>query len=489
MNASYAAQSERTTLLVIGGGITGLAAAVHVQSLAPQARLVLLEAGCRVGGLLQTHRQDGFVMEEAAENFLMHGPWAADLCRRIGFGEQLQATDPRRRGALVMRRGRLQTVPPGFAMLAPTRIWPILTSRVLSLWGKLRLAWEPFVPARRDSADESIAAFARRRLGREAFERLIEPLVGSIFGLDPEQLSLQATLPHLAQMERASGSLWLAQRRPMKRSHVDGEGSSATSDPFATPRDGMSSLVAALATHLGSAIELDSPVERLHRDGGDRWLVDVGGPAPRRIVADGIVLAAPAPRCERILRELDGPLADELSQIDYRDVTLAAVAYRREQVGHSLNSHGIVIPRRENSRLHSVSFSSIKYPDRAPAGSVLLRASLRQDGATSLSDLSDEQLQTLVTQELATMLGVRGRPLSIHLVRHRLAMPNYRLGHPQRLLRLKQRLTLHRGLALAGAAFGGSGVPQCIRSGEQAAQNVVAQLAGGCAQPNNPAAP
>ncbi len=305
----------------------------------------------------------------------------------------------------------------------------------------------------------------------------MEPLVGSIYGANPEQLSLAATLPQFAQMERTWGSLWRAQTaRKNLQLHDKGSTLGAHKDPFATVRSGMSSLVDALAARLDHRVQLESPVHNLRADNRGRWMVDVGGRKPRQFLAEGVVLATPAFRSAQLLREVDISLADELTRIDYRDVTLAAVAYRREQIAHPLDSHGIVIPQSERRPILSVSFSSVKYPDRAPEGTVLLRVSLRSAGEHSPSELPDERLQGIVQSELTKWLGLHGDPIYFRVVRHRQAMPVYRLGHPQRVSQLKLHLMQHQGLTLAGAAYEGSGVPQCIRSGEQAADNVLEQV-------------
>ena len=462
-------------LVVIGGGIAGLAGAHRLHERAPHARVVVLEAADRLGGLLHTHREGSFVMEEAAENFLTQVPWAMDLCQRVGLGERLVSTDPATRGALVVHRGRLRPIPPGFALLTPTRVWPIVTSGALSLRGKLRLAMEPFVAAGNNDSDESIASFVRRRLGNEAYERLVEPLVGSIYGANPAEISLAAVLPQFAQMERKHGSLWRAQRKAnagrRKRS-----GDRRPPDPFAAPREGMSSLIDALAARIGEgAVQRRSPVTQLRQDRDGRWTVTVGGENPRRFVADGVVLAPPAVASSRLLCDFDAALADALSQIAYRDVTLVALGYHRDQIAHPLDSHGIVIPSREERRLLSVSFSSIKYGDRAPQGTVLLRASLRQDDER-LAKLDDDQLREVVTVELAQLLRIRGCPIFCRVVRRSQAMPIYRIGHSDRLACIRRLVAKHPRLALAGAAYGGSGVPYCIRSGEQAADEILSQL-------------
>ncbi len=204
--------NKSARIVVIGSGMAGLAAAHRFTELAPGANVTLLEAGARLGGIIGTIREGGFLIERSADSFITNVPWAIDLCRRIGFADQLIPTEAVHRGAMVMSHGKLMRVPDGFLLMSPQRLWPVIRSPILSLRGKLRLVCERFVPTRRDETDESVAAFARRRLGREAYERLVQPLVGGIYTANPEKLSLAATMPRFAEMERRHGSLIRAGR-------------------------------------------------------------------------------------------------------------------------------------------------------------------------------------------------------------------------------------------------------------------------------------
>ena len=269
-------------IAIIGGGISGLAAAHRVTELAPHAEVTLFEASDRLGGILRTGRQDGFLIEQSADSFITNVPAAIDLCRRIGFGDQLIPTNPENRGAMVVAHGKLQRVPAGFVLLAPEQIGPVLRSPILSLRGKLRFLREQFVAARKSDEDESLAAFAHRRYGDEVFERLVQPLVGGIYTADPEKLSLAATLPRFQQMERAYGSLIRAARANRKAASksVAGEtivagDSGARYSMFVAPRAGLSSMVKAIAARLPKdCVRLNAVIERIER-AGDKWRLDV----------------------------------------------------------------------------------------------------------------------------------------------------------------------------------------------------------------------
>ncbi|MCG8583753.1 MAG: protoporphyrinogen oxidase, partial [Pirellulales bacterium] len=236
--------SERH-IAVVGGGIAGLAAAHRVGELDASVRVTLFEASERLGGVLQTVHRDGFLLERSADNFLTNVPWAVDLCRRIGFEDQLLETNSTNRRALVVHRGRLVPVPDGFLLLAPQRVGPVLRSPLLSISGKLRLACERFVRARRDGVEESLTQFAIRRLGRQGFERIVQPLVGGIYTADPDKLSVAATMPRFVDMEREHGSLTRGIKKSSQKKAAEHSG--ARYSMFVAPRDGMSSLVDALA--------------------------------------------------------------------------------------------------------------------------------------------------------------------------------------------------------------------------------------------------
>ncbi len=242
MNATTARQKR---VAVIGGGISGLATAHRLTELDPSVSVALLEQADRVGGVLQTKRQDGFMFEWGADNFITNVPWAVDLCRRIGFEDQLVETDEQHRGAFVVRKGKLHRIPQGFIIMAPSRVWPVVSTPILSPWGKLRMAGEFFVPRRKEEGDESLASFVIRRFGQQTYDRLVQPLIGGIYTGDPSRLSLQATMPRFREMEKGHGSLIRAvMRQAKKQPKADRNSSGGRYSMFVAPRDGISSLVA-----------------------------------------------------------------------------------------------------------------------------------------------------------------------------------------------------------------------------------------------------
>jgi protoporphyrinogen/coproporphyrinogen III oxidase len=458
-------------IAVIGGGISGLAAAHRVTELDPAAQVTLFEDSDRLGGILGTIRKDGYLIETSADSFITNVPWAIDLCRRIGFADQLIPTDPAHRGAMVVCRGKLESVPEGFLLMAPNRLGSVLRSPILSLRGKLRLACERLIAAKQNGDDESLASFARRRLGRETFERLVQPLVGGIYTADPEKLSLAATLPRFLEMERQHGSLLRAARASRKASASgsnnsdDSEDSGARYSMFVAPRDGFSSLVDAIASRLPpGCVRLNTKVERIER-ADNQWRV--GAEA-----FDAVVVATPSQATAELLGNVDASLAGELASIEHAGSAIVVLAYDKSQIKQSLNTFGFVVPAIENRRILSASFSSVKFSGRAPDGKVLIRVFLGGALQPKMVNLSDDDLIQVASEELTDLLSIDGQPHLSKTFRWHSAMPQYHLGHLDRLKRIKDRVAQLPGLALAGNAFTGVGIPQCIRSGETAAERI-----------------
>jgi protoporphyrinogen/coproporphyrinogen III oxidase len=464
------------TVVVVGGGISGLSAAHRLTELDPGLNVVVLEAGQRAGGVLQTVHRDGFLIEQSADNFITNVPWAVDLCRRIGLGDQLISTRTEHRGALVVHRGRLVRVPEGFVLLASARLWPLVTTPILSPLGKLRLLAERFVPRRIESGDESLAAFARRRLGREAFERLVQPLIGGIYTADPEQLSLAATMPRFIEMERRWGSLIRAARS--ESTSKNDQESGARYGLFATLQSGLGTLVERLVEKLSpGSVRLDSPVKKIIRHADGSFVLDVHG--QDSIPCDGVIVTAPAPQSAILLADVDEAIAQVLGKIQYAGTSIVTLAYRREQIGHALDGFGFVVPAIERRQILAGSFSSMKFDGRAPEGYVLLRIFIGGACQSELNTLQDDELRAIVTGELRQLLNARGEPLFSEVVRWPNAMPQYYLGHRERVAAIERGIERLRGLELAGNAYHGVGIPHCIHSGELAAERMVSTLNSG----------
>ena len=459
-------------LVVVGGGLAGLAAAHRVTELARESGrpldLTLLEASDRLGGTIRTERCGEFLVEGGADSFLTEKPWALDLCRRIGAEDRLIRTDDRHRRTFVAWGGRLHPLPEGFQLLAPTRLRPLLASRLFSWPGKLRMGLDLVLP-RGGGPDESLGAFVRRRLGREALERVAQPLVAGIYTADPDSLSLAATMPRFLELERRERSVVLAMWRAARRAGAQAAGASgARWSLFASLAGGMEEMVRLVAARLpAGAVRLGERVVELARDGTGWRVATAAGMAVR---ADAVVLAAESHQAARLFRTVDPSLAHLLEDIAYASSAIVTLGYRRGDIAHALDGFGFVVPHAERRPLIACSFSSVKYAGRAPDGHVLLRVFMGGALQASALEADDAELVATARAELAELLGARGEPVLARVVRHPRSMPQYEVGHLARVEAIELGLRRHPGLVLAGGAYRGVGIPDCIHSGEAAVE-------------------
>jgi oxygen-dependent protoporphyrinogen oxidase len=459
-------------IAIIGGGISGLAAAHRLRELLPNSDLSLFEASDRLGGVLETIERDGFLIERSADNFLTAPPAALELCRRLGMEDELVTTDESRRRAFVVRNGQLVPIPEGFYLMSPRKLLPLLRSPLLSVFGKLRLLAEPLIPrgpigvAQHDlTTDESVASFARRRLGREVFERFVQPLVAGIYTADPEKLSMAATMPQFVEMERSYSSLL---RATLRRTDTDKSASGARYGLFLAPKHGLQSLVTQLVDSLPrGAIHLNTSIPRVDRQDG-KWRLS----SDPNSTFDALVVAVPAYAAAELLEHTQPDIAAELAAIEYAGCAVVSLGFQRRQIGHALDGFGFVVPQTENRRIIAGSFASLKYPGRAPESDVLIRVFIGGALQAELLDLPDTELRRIAHDELAELLQITGMPLVADIARWPRSMPQYHVGHLARLDRIEQLAAGVPTLALAGNAYRGVGIPQCIASGEAAAERM-----------------
>jgi oxygen-dependent protoporphyrinogen oxidase len=452
-----------------------LAAAHRLTEIAPHVEVRLFEAQSRLGGILETAHRGDYLVERSADMFTTREPWALDLCKRVGLADELIETDQRFRKALIVFRGKLHPVPDGFQLLTPSKLWPMATSPLLSTTGKLRMAGEYLVPPRKSRNDESLASFVRRRLGPEAFERLIQPLVGGIYTADPEKLSMAATLPQFLEMERRHGGLLRSMWKTPAKKEAKAEGSGARYGQFLAPRLGMSQLVDAVASRLpAGCVQLQTKVQQVFRTESGQWQIDADGRASQ--VFDAVIYALPA-STSAVLRGIDQPLGTLLEQIICASCSIVVLGYRRSQIKHPLNAFGFVVPAIEKRKVIAGSFASVKFPGRAPEDRVLIRVFVGGALQADLATLPDDELVRMAREELGTLLGASGEPEISEVVRWLDAMPQYHVGHLDLVAQIEARVAEIPRFALAGNAYRGVGIPFCIRSGEQAAERVIEQLA------------
>lgn len=466
---------HRPHALVIGAGLAGLAAADSLVRHAGmgERQVTVVDPSGRVGGVLGTVHHDGWLVERSADCFLAARPEAVDLVGRLGLDHELMGVEPLARRALIWHAGRGIPAPTGFRLMAPGRITGVLTTPLLSPAGRLRLLWERFVPPSRPAAtdDESLEHFAVRRLGREAFERLVQPLASGIWTADPAQLSMAAACPDFLAMEREAGSLWAGERGRLRSQAGASTAAGARYGQFATLASGMETLPRRLADELrqcgvrfvtGTATSLATSAD-------GRWRLMGEGIDEATAVADEVVIATPAAAAARLIAGVDAGLSGELAGIDYAGSCIVSLGFARDHVAHPLDAAGMVIPRRTGRGILAVSFSSSKFPGRAPPGCVLLRVFLGGALDPGVLHLSDDAIVARARFEVEHLLGARGDPKLTRVERWDHAMPQYHVGHVARVARIDAAVARHPGLALAGAAYTGVGIPQVIASGQRAA--------------------
>ncbi len=487
-------------IAIIGGGISGLSAALRVYELAAKqqrdVRITLLEASSRLGGVLHTERIGDYLVEHAADMWITNKPEGVRLCEKLGLAERLIPTNSQFRKSLVLRNGRAHPVPEGFQLMVPEQAWPMLRSPLLSWRGKLRLMAEYFVPARRDGADESLADFVRRRCGRETFERLVQPLVGGIYTADPEKLSLLATLPRFIEMEQQHGSLI---RGALRQSRGKSTGTSgARYGLFVGLPNGIEELVSALIQRVaqiadircGVAVSAVRPILARSASEGEAAvdmdktssaaspfaLAGASGWSVTSNIADefdAVILAVPSFVAASMLTEGCPALAAELNRIEYASTVVIASGHKLADIEHPLDAFGLVIPHIERRKVLAVSFTSRKFPGRAPDDRVLLRTFVGGALQPELCELDDRAILDLVRRELHDLLGVRGEPDFAIAFRHTRAMPQYHVGHLELVAKIRAAAAKQPGLALAGNYLTGVGIPDSIASGETAAETVL----------------
>lgn len=465
-------------VVVIGGGISGLAAAHRLIELNPRLDLTLIEASDRLGGTLRTEEREGFLLERGPDSFITEKPEAVALAKRLGIESQLIETNPNHRRSFIVRNGRLRSVPEGFQLLAPSRIWPFLTTDIFSLAGKIRMAGDLVLPRRTTNglSDESLASFVRRRLGREALERMAQPMVGGIYTADPERLSLRATLPRFLDMERDHRSVVLAMlRKARSQTKADQSGTSgARYGLFLSFDYGMEVLVQVLKQKISRCeVKLNTKVAAIERERGWKSKTD----KEESIEADAICLAVPAYVAAQLLTHVNQTLAAQLNQIKYASTATINFAYRREAIQHPLDGFGFVVPFVEKRSLIACTFSSVKFPGRAPDDHVLLRAFVGGALQPEMFALEEPEMLARVENDLREFLGITSNPLFAEVSKWQNSMPQYEVGHLDRVASIENSVHDLPGLALAGNAYRGAGIPDCIRSGETAAQRLLDSLA------------
>ncbi|MDR0871015.1 MAG: protoporphyrinogen oxidase [Planctomycetaceae bacterium] len=465
-------------IAIIGAGISGLSAAYHLRKTLPSAAVHLFECRSRIGGVIQSVNQNGYQIELGPDNFITTVPWGVALCKELGLERQLLQTNPKYRRTYIVRNDNLYLMPDGFLMMAPTKLVPLALTPLLSPFGKIRAAMELFIPNRKDDRDETMSHFVKRRLGREVFERLVEPLVSGIYAADMDKLSVLATLPRFREMEREHGSLIRAMQKQLKvnrSAHLE-EQSGARYSMFITLKNGLATLCETLAKKLPkNCLNLNVKVKKITKSENGKWNVETteNGTKQNHYQFDKIILAVPAHEAAVLLQESMPALSEKLAKIPYEGTAIVSFAFDEEQMKRKVNGMGFVVPKREHSPILAGSFSSLKYEGRAPEGKLLLRIFAGGARFPEAASMPDKELVPLLQDEIRHILKIDGEPLLTKIAHWENTMPQYYVGHRELAADIQSLVNAEPALALAGNYFNGVGIPNCIKSGTDAAEKFI----------------
>ena len=461
-------------IAIIGGGISGLSAAFALEKRrheGVEVEYTLYEASTRLGGVLVTDRGDGCILEAGPDSFLTEKPWASELCKELGLGDQLIGSNDAERKTYIVARGQLIEMPDGLMFMVPTKIMPTLLSPLFSTKTKLRMAREWFHPPHKANGDETVASLVERHYGPEMVDRLADPLLSGVYGGDASLLSVRAVLPRFAAMEAKHGSLgrgMLAARRNA------GQSTKVPSRPlFTSLKEGMQQMVEALVAQLDpDAVKTGANVQALSCEGGG-WVVSAGLQSDQ---FDAIILALPTHAASKLLLGASRELSSELGAISYSSSVTVTLGYD-QRVRQSLPpGFGFLVPRSEGKRMLAATFVHNKFPHRAPENRALLRCFLGGARDEQVLGLPDDEILGIVRVELKQIIGLSAEPLFARVFKWRDAMAQYAVGHLERLERIESLRQKLPGLALAGNGYSGIGVPDCVRSGTAGAEQALSTI-------------
>jgi oxygen-dependent protoporphyrinogen oxidase len=458
---------------IIGGGIAGLAAAYELSN-APgeSADIFLFESSGRLGGNIETEARGDLLLELGPDAFLTTKPWAVELCGELGIGDQLIGTNPEKRDVYILHNNRLEKLPEGLIMMVPTSFSALATTPLLSPAGKFRAGLELLLPAGREHGPESIEGFVVRRFGRELYNHIVEPMMSGIYAGDGRRLSIEATFPLLSNWERELGSVARGALRLRNTRLASSFNGKTRKSLFSTPRDGMQALVNSLESLLldrGVRISVSSPIRSVIKTKTGYTLTYQDN---ELLVVDGLVLATPAYVTAELLSGLDPSLAAMLKRIEYASTVTVNLAFEDDRVAQMLTGYGYVIPACEGRLPLACTWTSTKFDHRAPAGTALLRVFLGRAGQGWVLEQSDDFLLEQARQEVAWTLGITSEPDLVRVKRWPRAMPQYNVGHLDLIDQIESATAAHPGVQLAGAAYHGIGIPDCIHSGREAARKM-----------------
>jgi oxygen-dependent protoporphyrinogen oxidase len=459
-------------IAIIGGGISGLAAAFALQKQVRDGSFeyVIIEASGRFGGVIQTERVNNCVIEAGPDSFLTEKTWAADLCRDLGLGDQLIGSNDAERKTFILLKNCLVPLPDGLMFMVPTKILPVFLSPLFSWRTKLRMAGEWFYPPHSSEEDCSVAKFVERHYGREMVERLVDPLLAGVYGGSADDLSVHSVLPRFAPIEASHGSL----ARAMVESRKTQPAQSSSRPLFTSLTNGMEQMIDSLLARIPeSSRRLDTPITLVKPKSG-KWLVLSAGQRTEEF--DAVILALPTYAAAALLKETNAEASALLNAIRYSSSMTVVVGYDQDTRATLPAGFGFLVPQSENRRIRAATFVHNKFPHRAPENVALIRCFLGGTRDAAVVESSDDELQDLVRRELRDVLSVTAQPHFVRVYKWHRAMAQYDVGHKAKVERIRDLVEKTPGVALAGNAYSGIGVPDCVRSGSEAAAKILADL-------------
>ena len=470
-------------VIIIGGGIAGLAAAVHLKSGAKAydktIDVLVLEKNNRIGGKILTEKHDKYLIEGGPDSFLPEKVWSVNLARHLGLESEMLPSNDQFKGTFIYSRGELHSLPEGVMLMVPTSFWPMAKSHLITWPGKIRMGMEMFVPKRKARDDESLASFVTRRLGRECLEKIAEPLVAGIHTSNPDNMSVLATFPRFVQMEQKSGSLIRGMISTLKnRPHATLSGPSRPGHDgpkmtyFMSFKNGMQALPQACAEHIGNdSIRINAAVKTIEPNGkGYSVFLETG----ETLKADHVMLASAAYDSLEMVKGFDADLAEKMGVIQWSSSATVSIVFKKEDVRVPLRGFGFIVPRVEGRRVNAATYSSIKWSYRAPDDTIMVRVFVGGGHHEELvHDLDDAGMVRMVLEELDTVLGLKANALFSKVYRWYKGMPKYTVGHLDQIAVLDRMLASHPGLHLIGCSYKGIGIGDCVHEAQIAAEKIL----------------
>ncbi|MEK9630085.1 MAG: protoporphyrinogen oxidase [Nitrospinota bacterium] len=467
-------------VIIIGGGIAGLATAYRIQreiSEGAELECILLEGSDRFGGKISTEKSDGFVIERGPDSFISQKPAAIQLCKQLGLEDRLTGTNPGAPSTFVYTGGKLVTMPDGLSLMIPTKFLPFALTPLFSLPGKIRMAFDLLIPGKKDDSDESLASFVRRRMGEEALNKMAEPMLAGIYASDPEKMSIGSTFPMFVETERKYRSLILGMLARKKAMLMNaGKRPPSSYSLFMTLKEGLGEMVDAVIDKSPNIqFKSGAKVSALKKR-KDGWHVKLEDGWERQ--TDAVILSTPGAITAKIIEPIAPDSAEILQQINYVSTATVTLGYKKEGFSHPLDGFGFVVPKTEGRSILACTWTSSKFPHRAPEGYVMLRCYLGGALQEEIAEKDAETLEKLVREDLQHIMGITETPVFCKVFQNRKSNVQYHVNHSEKIDSVMEDMKNFPGLFLAGSAYRGIGIPDCIQNGSSAAESALEYLNG-----------